>query len=681
MSPPSANRDLMLRLRRYRRERAATRRLLSALASGEPVDWRRLDDPARVTRRLLELGLDSYVDLLFGDDAEGSRAYREIIRTTQRSSAPTLLLGHAAARATGGIRLGGEKAATATGVLISARLVLTSERVLPTREVAQEASLVLAETSQGARESEQVPMNPDDFFYCSSELGIAVSAVRWPAGERSMPPPLSRVTGSTLVVGERASQLCAQGSGDVQVRPCVVDLRHGRFLYYDAAEAEAPPEATTEEPGTSTARGAPLFDASWNLVALVRDSAGDIGEAVELREIEAELRRVGDHYGEVARRYVSEAFRADSPMPPTSPPRDDPDPTDIIIPIRIRLSISPEPAQTASSAGGREDRPAPAGALAPLPTPGIDLDATDGPDEVPNWTNEGALGPRGAEHFFRAREHFAGAPDETRLWYWGTRLLLESRRRSRLRAIPGYAYTAAGFLDPHAERNPDGYFGLIVYTTAADRPSQPEFLKRIEIEGERFPVVVRPIRFERQAPTTQPAAGWSSCWARTKVKSGQTLGPGILTAQHVYDGYSLGQQVPLENGTRGVLLDVAPPGIDAAVVQTDEAPPPDARTLTVTPYVAAGSPATMQLRDRIVETTVVETNNTFLVFDSAALPLRIGFQHAGVAGDSGGLVLDHTGTAIGIYLGMAVNIAEQRLGLAQHLFQASEVMQGMEVLL
>ncbi|GAB3785388.1 hypothetical protein [Nocardioides ungokensis] len=684
MSPQSADRNFLLRLPRYTRDRLANRRLLSALRAGEPIDWRRLDSPARVTRRLLELGLDSYVELLFDGVASGSHAYLEILRATRHSSAPSLLRGHAAAAATGRITGDGEKTPTGTGFLIGGSLMMTSERVLSTPDVAKRASLVLTTTEAGAPGTDRVPLRPDDFFYSNSDLGIAVSAVVRPTGAPSARSTISVAGGSTMVVGERASQLCAEDSGVVQVHRCLIDLRHGRFLQYAIGDGDVdgetlPPPGALADPGTAMSHGAPMFDAGWNLVAMVRDAAGDVGEAVEAREIEVELRRVGEHYGAAALGFLDDAFRVAAPVRNTSPSLE-PDVTEVVVPVRVRISVASEPPPATRTESEEEARSS-AGTLAPLPIPGIDLNATSGPGEVPSWTNEGALGRRGAEHFFRAQEHFAGQPDESRLWYWGTRLLLEARRRPKLRAVPGYVYTAAGFLDPHAERNPDGYFGLIVYTTSAtDSPLEPRFLSRIDIDGERFPVVVRPTRFELQAPTVQPADGWSSCWARTKVKSDQSLGPGILTAQHVYPQYTQGQRVPLANGTYGRLLDVAPPGIDAAIVETSEAPPPTAGPMTLTPYVAAGSPVTMQLRGRLLETVVVETNNTFLIFNSAALPLRIGFQHAGTAGDSGGLVLDHTGAAIGIYLGMAVNVAEQRLGLAQHLFQASEVMGGMEVL-
>jgi hypothetical protein len=72
-------------------------------------------------------------------------------------------------------------------------------------------------------------------------------------------------------------------------------------------------------------------------------------------------------------------------------------------------------------------------------------------------------------------------------------------------------------------------------------------------------------------------------------------------------------------------------------------------------------------------------NDTFKIFNSAELPLRLGLEHAGQPGDSGALVLDSEGRAVGIYMGALVNALSMRFGLAQHAFQVSAVMNGMEV--
>lgn len=153
-----------------------------------------------------------------------------------------------------------------------------------------------------------------------------------------------------------------------------------------------------------------------------------------------------------------------------------------------------------------------------------------------------------------------------------------------------------------------------------------------------------------------------------------------MTAGHVVEGYAVGQKLPLEAGSLGELIDVAPPGIDAALIKTDQEPPPGATTLSMTPYVAPLSPVSMQLRGRNQPSRVVDVNNTFRFFRSPDLPLRVGLEHAGVPGDSGGLVTNDQDIAIGIYVGRLVNDLGQRLGLAQHISQVAAVMEGMELL-
>jgi hypothetical protein len=259
-------------------------------------------------------------------------------------------------------------------------------------------------------------------------------------------------------------------------------------------------------------------------------------------------------------------------------------------------------------------------------------------------------------------------------------LLLESARSRKLRAVPGFMYLAAGFLDPALERNNDGHFGLIVYVNRLHSSDSPLlFLESITCENRRFPVVVREVEERLQRPTVVPAVGWSSCWARTRTNSRHPIGPGALTAQHVVQGVPIGGPVPLSSAGNGSLLDVAPPSVDAALVDTLEPPPASASSIDVNPYVAPLAPVIVQLRETDLTSRVTDVNDTFKIFNSAELPLRLGLEHAGQPGDSGALVLDSEGRAVGIYMGALVNALSMRFGLAQHAFQVSAVMNGMEV--
>jgi hypothetical protein len=76
---------------------------------------------------------------------------------------------------------------------------------------------------------------------------------------------------------------------------------------------------------------------------------------------------------------------------------------EVTVPLSLRISVITEPASQGRISGvatGGNGQPSSApGPLPQLPTAGIDLDATDGPNDVPQWTKEQALGPSGAEHF------------------------------------------------------------------------------------------------------------------------------------------------------------------------------------------------------------------------------------------------------------------------------------------
>jgi hypothetical protein len=113
--------------------------------------------------------------------------------------------------------------------------------------------------------------------------------------------------------------------------------------------------------------------------------------------------------------------------------------------------------------------------------------------------------------------------------------------------------------------------------------TKPQFLDSIVIDDWRFPVVIRRVAERLQGPTVLPANGWSSCWARTRTRTAAPIGPGLLTAGHVCAKLQKGSIVPLDNGQTGILLDVAPPGIDAAVIGTEELPPLSVAALPMTP--------------------------------------------------------------------------------------------------
>jgi hypothetical protein len=129
------------------------------------------------------------------------------------------------------------------------------------------------------------------------------------------------------------------------------------------------------------------------------------------------------------------------------------------------------------------------------------------------------------------------------------------------------------------------------------------------------------------------------------------------------------------------MLDVAPGAVDAAVVELPGAPAAPWTQRMLNPYIAPLLPVTVQRpRGSALQTQVVDVNNTFQVFNVATIPIQFSLARYGQPGDSGSLVCDDRGQAIGIYIGKLADLLGRQLGFAQHLFQVSEIMQGMEVL-
>jgi hypothetical protein len=93
-------------------------------------------------------------------------------------------------------------------------------------------------------------------------------------------------------------------------------------------------------------------------------------------------------------------------------------------------------------------------------------------------------------------------------------------------------------------------------------------------------------------------------------------------------------------------------------------------------YEFAGSASSGPIRGKV--TKISDTNG---IFTSEHLPIRIFLSSHGTDGDSGALVIDTaSGHPIGLYMGGYADPAGGTGGIAQHLFQATSIM-DMEVYL
>lgn len=247
------------------------------------------------------------------------------------------------------------------------------------------------------------------------------------------------------------------------------------------------------------------------------------------------------------------------------------------------------------------------------------------------------------------------------------------------RTVAGYRFTTYGLVEVGDEVN----FGVTIY--AEPHPYErigdvsAEF-EPIEVEGKKFPVVVRrPFEILHGTPQIHPRGGRSACWASSAKHSSQA----ILTAAHVLKALlgrdpTIGDIVPMDHqGTivSGTVVDVAPGGIDAALVQPPNtasagAPGPALPTALPLPWmdVTINAPAGP------IATKVTSVTDTRGIIHSPSLPARVITAKAGQPGDSGSLAVDPTHQGVGIYIGELVDPAGRVEGICQHLEQVVRVM-------
>jgi hypothetical protein len=273
--------------------------------------------------------------------------------------------------------------------------------------------------------------------------------------------------------------------------------------------------------------------------------------------------------------------------------------------------------------------------------------------------------------------------EEQKTLYWAMRLLDQAREDGLAQRIRGFRYFSAGFLDdprPAEEASEDPTFGLIAVvapSTSAETPShdenaESELPRRIPVDRHSFPIRVRHQVDVLHAPRTQPYGGSATCWAVARA-SRDRIGPGLLTAKHVVADM-VADSVRLSDGTSGRILDLAPDGIDAAIVATGEQP--GNRTLPVQRLVAPWTDVEFSGSvTGLHRTKVKDMTDTRGIFSSPYLPCRVFLGDYGQRGDSGALIRDATtGEAIGIYMGEAQDPVGTREGIAQHMYQVQLVM-------
>jgi hypothetical protein len=238
----------------------------------------------------------------------------------------------------------------------------------------------------------------------------------------------------------------------------------------------------------------------------------------------------------------------------------------------------------------------------------------------------------------------------------GWALLVADREEEvweRARDVPGFRWSAVGLLDPEVDQGlggDDPRFGVILYTE--DDRAELGQREGLAFEEIQLPVVLRAGNYEehRASPPTI-GHGRLACWATSRRGRRR----GWLTARHVADHPAM--------SSVGPVVDRAPECLDAALVNVNPAGSGAVQSLA-TP--AIGSAVDMDLstpgRGQILD---VATN--LGMRRSSRFPLRFSVNLAGVAGDSGSLIIGAPcGEPMGLYLGAftAATGARSGIGLA-----------------
>jgi hypothetical protein len=256
--------------------------------------------------------------------------------------------------------------------------------------------------------------------------------------------------------------------------------------------------------------------------------------------------------------------------------------------------------------------------------------------------------------------------------FWSLRLMMEVQEKYLFfKQVPGYRYTAYGFFDDEYK---EIKFGIIIY--AAFDYSKGDLDKNIPksviADDHEFPVRLRRIHENLHEFGSNPPGGTGGCYARSRVTN-NSLGPGILTAKHVV-GRELGTFITLSCGCKGKIIDSGPDGIDAALIQTDcsKAVNPVVPLKYIAPWMDVvfwgGSSGT-------IKTKITAVTDTRGILNSEVLPSRIFLANPGKPGDSGALVTTlKNDEAVGIYMGEFIDDAGQKGGIAQNVFQVTQIM-------
>jgi hypothetical protein len=258
--------------------------------------------------------------------------------------------------------------------------------------------------------------------------------------------------------------------------------------------------------------------------------------------------------------------------------------------------------------------------------------------------------------------------DQARAILWTVALQDAFEATDISRNIPGFSYVTYGFANAEFELDA---FAVIVYTAPSLREMNSERPSSVVADGVEFPIIYRPAYWKLHSVSLNPANGTATSWAYSK-KPGLQGRPALLTAKHVVSGQAIGSSIPLSKGN-GTLLDLAPEGIDAALIEVSKFRVPAKLSAILCPqFVAQWTDVDVDgLQSGSFSTKITEVNSGRGTLHPS-IPLRVFLAHAGQPGDSGALVRDKNGFGIGLYMGEVTTPANVQEGFCQHLGQVEQ---------
>lgn len=229
-------------------------------------EWRGVDEPGRIYRRLDRLGDAEAARAMIEGAAMGFDPLERIIGANELAGVVFLEGGVQAARAVARVQVRnpfGAVAGFGSGVMISKRLFMTNNHVLPDTETAAVSTIQFGYLSglAGPREPELFRLQPGVFYLTDEELDFTIVAVEPEnaagyAVENRGWCPLIEGSGKAIA-GERVNIIQHPGGERMQVvlRDNTIIGPEGDFLLYRA----------DTQPGSS---GSPVFNDQWEMAAL-----------------------------------------------------------------------------------------------------------------------------------------------------------------------------------------------------------------------------------------------------------------------------------------------------------------------------------------------------------------------------------------------------------------------------